>query len=247
MLPTLATQIGLNEALFLQQLHYWLKRSKHEHDESKWIYNTFEDWRKQFPFWSLRTMQRIAKSLLDRGLIRIHKYSSKEWDQKNWYAINYEVLEKMSTEMQHAKLAVSQPSEWRDLDHAKMAVSSTENTQESTSLAHAREFDPKRSGTLANRTKPERSPRPPKRAKVTEATLPIPDQIKGDKDLQDFASRYGFEGDELRDCVEKWRLKRRRDQVLYRDEAHILDDLKYWITTCASIRDKNKHKGDDDE
>ena len=28
LLPTLATKIGLNEAMFLQQLHYWIDRSK---------------------------------------------------------------------------------------------------------------------------------------------------------------------------------------------------------------------------
>lgn len=29
-LPGLAAVIGLNEALVVQQLHYWLRRSKHE-------------------------------------------------------------------------------------------------------------------------------------------------------------------------------------------------------------------------
>jgi hypothetical protein len=33
-LPSLAVAIGLNEAIFLQQLHYWLVSSKHEHEES---------------------------------------------------------------------------------------------------------------------------------------------------------------------------------------------------------------------
>ena len=43
-LPGLAAKIGLNEAIFLQQLHYWLVKSKHEHDELRWVYNTYEEW-----------------------------------------------------------------------------------------------------------------------------------------------------------------------------------------------------------
>ena len=31
-LPKLAEKIGLNEAIILQQIHYWLKDSKHKYD-----------------------------------------------------------------------------------------------------------------------------------------------------------------------------------------------------------------------
>ena len=49
-LPKLATEIGLNEAIILQQIHYWLKNSSHYHDNRKWIYNSYPEWQKQFPF-----------------------------------------------------------------------------------------------------------------------------------------------------------------------------------------------------
>ena len=48
--PTLAKKVGLNEAIFLQQLQYWLSESDHIHDGYKWVYNTYESWNKQFPF-----------------------------------------------------------------------------------------------------------------------------------------------------------------------------------------------------
>ena len=131
-LPGLAQAVGLNEAIFLQQLHYWLERSSHEHDGRVWVYNTFEEWQTQFPFWSLRTMQRIAASLVKRKLLLVHKFNSQNWDQKNWYSIDYEALSLLNTD--HAKLAGSSMSEWRDLDHAKLAGSykGSETTTETT-------------------------------------------------------------------------------------------------------------------
>ena len=137
-LPLLAKAIGLNEAIFIQQLHYWLGRSKHEHDGRVWVYNTFEEWQEQFPFWSLRTMQRIAASLVKRNLLKVHKFGSKDWDQKNWYSIDYEALSLIDTD--HAKLASSKTTKRRVLDHAKMASSykDQEITQETTTETRER-------------------------------------------------------------------------------------------------------------
>ena len=42
-LPKLAEKIGLNEAIILQQIHYWLKDSKHKYDNKNWIYNSFQN------------------------------------------------------------------------------------------------------------------------------------------------------------------------------------------------------------
>jgi len=55
-LPSLAAHIGLQESIFLQQLHYWLNRSDHERDGHKWVYNSYKEWQKQFPFWSERQL-----------------------------------------------------------------------------------------------------------------------------------------------------------------------------------------------
>ena len=91
-LPELAAQIGLNEAIVLQQIHFWLQKSKHEHDGRRWIYNTFSEWQAQFPFWSERTLQRIVAQLVHLGLVVVHKFNESNWDRTNWYAIEYERL-----------------------------------------------------------------------------------------------------------------------------------------------------------
>ena len=68
----LAMKIGLNEAIVLQQLHYWLRdtNSGMECDGVRWIYNTTEQWLEQFPFWSESTLKRAFASLKTLGLLR---------------------------------------------------------------------------------------------------------------------------------------------------------------------------------
>jgi hypothetical protein len=95
-LPSLAARIGLNEALVLQQLHYWLNKSKNVRDDRRWFYNSIEDWRVQFPFWSASTIRRTFTSLEKRGLVHSDKYNSSAWDQRKWYTINYEELRRLS-------------------------------------------------------------------------------------------------------------------------------------------------------
>lgn len=94
-LPKLATAIGLNESIFLQQLHYWLNSSKHERDGRKWVYNTVKQWTLQFPFWSERTVARITTSLTKQGLLIIGNYNRRGGDQTKWYAIDYAAVEKL--------------------------------------------------------------------------------------------------------------------------------------------------------
>ena len=94
--PTLATKIGLNEAIVLQQVHFWLSVSDHEKDGRKWVFNTYDDWQKQFPFWSKPTIVRIFKSLKDANLIITGNYNKMVIDRTIWYSINYEALSILS-------------------------------------------------------------------------------------------------------------------------------------------------------
>ncbi len=92
-LPGLAKRIGLNEAIVLQQIHYWVKqneRANRNHKDSYyWTYNTYEEWQEQFPFWSTRTIQRATRSLREKGLIITGSYNKMGNDNTNWYRIDY--------------------------------------------------------------------------------------------------------------------------------------------------------------
>ena len=89
----LATVIGLNEAIILQQMQYWIKKSTHEIDDKTWIYNSVSQWKEQFPFWSESTIDRTIRSLDKLGLLFIGNYNRDRRDRTKWYSINYSQLD----------------------------------------------------------------------------------------------------------------------------------------------------------
>ena len=97
-LPTLAQKIGLNEAVMLQQIHYWLVTSHHVKEGRKWVYNTYRAWQLQMPFWSERTIKRSIKSLEDQGYLLSANYNRLKMDKTKWYSIDYEKLAELESD-----------------------------------------------------------------------------------------------------------------------------------------------------
>ena len=91
--PSLASSVGLNEAIFLQQLHYWLnpKHNRNKFDGSYWVRNTYSQWSVQFPFWGERTIRRIVGALENADIIqtRVQTYGYKK---TKFYTIRYDTL-----------------------------------------------------------------------------------------------------------------------------------------------------------
>ncbi len=84
-LPSLAITVGLNEAIFLQQLHYWLLQSGKDRDGRRWIYNTYEEWHEQFPFWSIDTIKRVIRAVEKAAFVLSTKtYNERKGDQTKW-------------------------------------------------------------------------------------------------------------------------------------------------------------------
>lgn len=92
-LPTLAVKFGLNQALVLQQMHYWLRKSKNIREGHKWVYKTLEDWHKEFPFWSKSTLERIIRKLEEEQLIVVGNYNRLKMDRTKWYRVNYKAID----------------------------------------------------------------------------------------------------------------------------------------------------------
>ncbi|QIW89243.1 replication initiation protein [Pseudomonas phage 8P] len=98
--PDLARHVGLNEAIILQQLNYWIEATESgvEHDGRRWVYNTQEQWREQFPFWSVDTVKRAFASLKKQRLILVKQLAKQKHDRTNYYAIDHARLEEMEAQ-----------------------------------------------------------------------------------------------------------------------------------------------------
>jgi hypothetical protein len=92
-LVEVAMEIGDRPATIVSQLHYWHEKSK-EKGYGKWIdgvhyiYNTYEQWHEQFPFWSVHTVRNILNKLVDTDVVFRRKYW-KGWNQARGWALNY--------------------------------------------------------------------------------------------------------------------------------------------------------------
>ena len=94
--PSLACAIGVNEAIFLQQLHYWLKRSNHFIEGRYWIYKTVKEWNEDtFPFWSNATTKRVITSLRNQKVLIVSRFNRAGFDKTNWYSIDYDSLNQL--------------------------------------------------------------------------------------------------------------------------------------------------------
>jgi hypothetical protein len=86
----LAVAIGLEQAIIIQQLHWWLRQRRNARDGRYWVYNTYEDWHKQFPFIAVRSLKRIITQMEADGLLLSSNYNAHKVDRTKWYTINYD-------------------------------------------------------------------------------------------------------------------------------------------------------------
>ncbi len=91
----IATKLGdINSAVIIQQLHYWLQKDVGVIiDGVKWIYNSFEAWvKEQFKWlsvWQFRQAMNLLRSL---GIVKVIRYRAKQWNQVNYYTLDYDRL-----------------------------------------------------------------------------------------------------------------------------------------------------------
>lgn len=100
---TLAKTIGLNEAIVLLQLNYWIKNNednkKNFKDGCYWTFNSIKNWHEQeFSFWSYATVKRVFSDLEKMKLIIAGNYNDEKRDKTKWYTIDYDKLEKLLEE-----------------------------------------------------------------------------------------------------------------------------------------------------
>lgn len=140
-LPSLAVKVGLNKAIVLQQFHYWLQRSNNIRDGYKWIYNSFPNWNKQFPFWGLNTLKRAVNGLEKDGYLITANYNKAGFDRTKWYRIDYSKLNMSRPSTQNGS---KNGSEWDDVtaqngstNTNRLPETTTETTKENSAAVAA--------------------------------------------------------------------------------------------------------------
>ena len=89
-----ATAYGVDEAIILNHILYWIgtnmMNGKNRHDGRIWTYNSVEQFRAYFPYWSAGQISRILKSLIKQEVLITGNYNRHKYDQTTWYALNDE-------------------------------------------------------------------------------------------------------------------------------------------------------------
>lgn len=154
-LPSLATAIGLEHAVVLQQVYFLLQGQNNGRvleDGERYIFNTYEQWGEHFPWWSARTIQRVFLGLEQRHLL-VSRQPEGVFSRRKYYRVNHGAVEKLTYQhltektieqpkrvVERAKSGCSGSSVFGTFGNAKSGCSSyREDTSESTTEIHTGE------------------------------------------------------------------------------------------------------------
>jgi len=94
-----AKKYGVDEAIILQALIFWIRKNKAENRnmhpieingekvERTWTFNTINTWASYFPFWTQWQVERIINSLKKQNVIVTGHFENDPWKRKLSYAL----------------------------------------------------------------------------------------------------------------------------------------------------------------
>ncbi len=92
----LAKKYGVNEAIILSDIIYWIQHNKDENfnlfDDRTWTYRTYNGFQKHFPYWSRRQIEHLLKKLIKAKVLLSRKCTGSEQNLGCYYALVEEVL-----------------------------------------------------------------------------------------------------------------------------------------------------------
>ena len=90
----IAEILGVNEAIMLNHLIYWIASNSingtNHFDGRYWTYNSAKKYALIFQYWSTGQIRRILKSLVFQGIIIEGNYNKHKYDRTKWYALKDE-------------------------------------------------------------------------------------------------------------------------------------------------------------
>ena len=152
--PHQAVAVGLNEAVFIQQLHFWLSEtdSGSEIEGRRWVYNTYDGWRKQFPFWSIATLRRIVTGLEKSGyVLSTEAFNDHPADRTKWYTIDYDALDALGDRLSESADHVIKMSSPPDQNEQNQLINMSSSLMESKKTTKkTSEIDPSMGPTIGD-------------------------------------------------------------------------------------------------
>ena len=86
--PALAEEIGLNESIILLQIEFWISITNHEYEGRRWTHQSIREMQKKaFPFWSISTIHRAIRNLLEAGYLTEGQFNKAKYDKTRWFAL----------------------------------------------------------------------------------------------------------------------------------------------------------------
>lgn len=146
-LPSLAAMLNsLDEAVILQQIHYWIEKRQNYREGRYWVYNSMENWMQQFPWIKSRTtLTRYFNNLEKKGLLITGNYNKAGFDKTKWYTIDYSTLSDFeqrlyrtcTTSDQNLVNGMNRTCTTNTIDYTEITSESTTNKQANAVSANA--------------------------------------------------------------------------------------------------------------
>lgn len=110
----LAIVIGVSQTMMLCQIDFLIKMHKdadHFRDDRYWIYETYEDWKEQFQYWSISKIRDTLARLEKSQLIITGNYNRMKGDNTKWYTINYFLVDQIILKVRENNQIITPPVE----------------------------------------------------------------------------------------------------------------------------------------
>ena len=90
-----AKKYGLEEAILLENLYFWVKKNKannqNYHDGYYWTYNSVKAFNELFDYITPSKISRVLKNLETNGLVKTGCYNTNKYDHTKWYTVTEKV------------------------------------------------------------------------------------------------------------------------------------------------------------
>jgi DNA-binding PadR family transcriptional regulator len=87
----IATEYGVNEAILLNYLYFWISKNKANEDNcydgKYWTYNSITALCELFPYMSRKKIRGALDRLEEKGIIEKGNYNKVTYDRTIWYAL----------------------------------------------------------------------------------------------------------------------------------------------------------------